>query len=160
MNYIGFTMDKENFDNDKALEVASWCNETQTATWVERDTYYECIAVEFDYENYGKGVIARLKKARDEEELSPIEFGGYRWDFDDKAQQRISGAITVLEATDASFTWTSADNEEIPNVTADILKQVVAAAAARSNGLHVKYRVLKAAVEDARTKAEMDEIKW
>lgn len=46
------------------------------------------------------------------------------------------------------------------NVDANMLKQVVAAAAARSNGLHIKYRVLKAAVEEAQTKEEVEEISW
>lgn len=46
MNYLGYKMLKSEFDNDKALEIASWCNETQTATWQDMGDYYECVEVE------------------------------------------------------------------------------------------------------------------
>ena len=46
MSYLGYTMLKSEFDNDKALEVAAWCNETQSATWQDMGDYYECVEVE------------------------------------------------------------------------------------------------------------------
>ena len=102
--------------------------------------------------------ISEFKRLRDTEELSPITYGDYRWDFDEKAQMRINGAITVLG--NDTITWTSADNEEIKNVTADDLRGVVGATALRSNALHIKYRDLKAKVEEATTVEEVEQIKW
>lgn len=43
MNYLGYKMLKSEFDNDKALEIATWCNEVQTATWQDMGDYYECV---------------------------------------------------------------------------------------------------------------------
>lgn len=103
--------------------------------------------------------INELKLARDTEEISPIEYGGYRWDFDDKAQQRINGGIIAL-SNGGAITWTSADNREINNVNADDLKGVVGAAAIRSNVVHVKYRQLKALVEQAETIDDVNAVRW
>ena len=46
MSYLGYKMLKSEFDNDKALEIAAWCNETQSATWQDMGDYYECVEVE------------------------------------------------------------------------------------------------------------------
>ena len=46
MNYLGYKMLKSEFDNDKALEIAAWCNVTQSATWQDMGDYYECVEVE------------------------------------------------------------------------------------------------------------------
>lgn len=46
MNYLGYKMLKTEFDNDKALEIATWCNEVQTATWEDMGDYYECVESE------------------------------------------------------------------------------------------------------------------
>lgn len=103
--------------------------------------------------------ITELKSARDAEELSPISYGGYMWDFDDKAQQRINGAIIAL-ADGGELVWTSADNREIRGVNADDLKNVIKSAAVRSNMVHVKYRELKAQVEQAETQEQVEAVVW
>lgn len=103
--------------------------------------------------------IAELKLARDNEELSSIEYGGYRWDFDEKAIQRINGAIIALGEND-TITWTSADNTEINGVNAEDLRNVVKASAVRSNMVHVKYRELRERVEQAETEQEVNAIEW
>lgn len=46
MSYLGYKMLKSEFNNDKALEIATWCNETQSATWQDMGDYYECVEVE------------------------------------------------------------------------------------------------------------------
>lgn len=102
--------------------------------------------------------IAELKTARDTEEISPIEYGGYRWDFDDKAIQRINGAIIALGDED-TITWTTADNEEIV-VNQEDLNDIIKASAIRSNALHVKYRELKHQVEQAETEEQIKSIVW
>ena len=103
--------------------------------------------------------IAELKTARDTLEVEPIEYNGNLFDYDEKARDRINAAIIALDliGEGASLSWTTADNTEAI-VTASDLRGVIAAVAIRSNELHVKYRELKAAAEDATTKEELEAI--
>lgn len=100
-----------------------------------------------------------LKEPRDREEISPISFNGHRWDIDEKSLQRINGAIIAL-GDEGSITWTSADDEDIENVTAEILRGVITAAAVRSNTIHVKYRLLRDRIEAANTIDAARTITW
>lgn len=119
----------------------------------------KCVEVVIPLDEIKATKIAELKSARDIEELSSVEYGGYRWDFDEKAIQRINGAIIALGEND-TITWTSADNTEINGVNAEDLRNVVKASAVRSNMVHVKYRELRERVEQAETREEVDAIVW
>ena len=101
--------------------------------------------------------INALKAERDRLEVEPIAYNGNMFDFDDKARDRINSAIIALDRTGTSLYWTTADNENVL-VTADDLKNVVAAVAVRSNALHVAYREAKAKVEQATTVDEVEAI--
>ena len=111
-------------------------------------------------ENVKQRKILMLKRQRDEAEVTPIEYNGNLYDYDDKARDRINAAIIALElqGEGASIEWTTADNTNVL-VTADDLRGVVANVAVRSNELHVKYRQLKEQVEACTTKEELDSIK-
>ena len=159
---IGDTFNKVGYSLAKYSKCAMWCNENN-ATIVDQGDYYECVAIPqpSDEEKLAmakENKIAELKSTRDTEELSPISYGGYLWDFDEKAQMRINGAITVLGNN--TITWTSANNEEIRSVTVSDLKGVVSACAVRSSSLHDKYRELRERVERATTVEEVMQIKW
>lgn len=159
---VGDTFDKAEYSLAKYSKCAMWCNQNN-ATIEDKGEYYECVALPQPSEEEilaqaKASKIIQLKTARDNEELSPVSYGGYLWDFDEKAQMRTNGAITVLGNN--TITWTSADNEEIKSVNVNDLKQVVGAAAMRSNALHIKYRELKAEVEQATTKAEVESVVW
>ncbi|WP_302939182.1 DUF4376 domain-containing protein [Phascolarctobacterium succinatutens] len=101
--------------------------------------------------------INALKVERDRLEVEPIAYNGNMFDFDDKARDRINSAIIALDRTGTSLYWTTADNENVL-VTADDLKNVVAAVAVSSNALHVAYREAKAKVEQATTVDEVEAI--
>lgn len=103
--------------------------------------------------------IVKLKAKRDEEEVKPIEYQGNRYDYDDKARDRINAAIIALDITEGSIEWTTADNSNVP-VTAQDLRNIIAAVAIRSNELHVKYRSLKEQVLACTTAEEVAEIVW
>ena len=94
--------------------------------------------------------IAELKAERDSKEVEPITYNGNRYDYDEKARDRINAAIIALEpqGEGASIDWTTADNQDV-NVTAYDLRAIVAAVAVRSNKLHTAYRAAKAQVEAA-----------
>lgn len=154
---LGKKFYKENYDLNEYSACAEWCNENN-ATIEDKGEYLECVEVVIPLEEIKDNKIAELKAARDNEELSPVSYGGYLWDFDTYAQMRINGAITVLGT--ATVTWTSADNEEIRQVSANDLRGVVGAAALRSNELHVKYRELKTSVENAETVEEVEAVVW
>lgn len=100
--------------------------------------------------------IAELKYQRDTAEVEPVEYGGHLYDYDSKARDRINAAIIALslQGEGASIDWTTADNQDV-KVTANDLRMVIAAVAARSNKLHTAYRAAKAQVEAAVTADEV-----
>ena len=103
--------------------------------------------------------IAELKAERDSKEVEPITYNGNRYDYDDKARERINAAIVALsvQGTGADLIWTTADNKEVP-VTANDLRMIIAAVAVRSNALHNAYRVAKEKVLNATTKEEVEKV--
>lgn len=103
--------------------------------------------------------IAELKAERDSKEVEPITYNGNRYDYDDKARERINAAIIALDVqgADASIDWTTADNADV-KVTADDLRMVIAMVAQRSNALHVAYRAAKDKVEQATTVADVEAV--
>ena len=103
--------------------------------------------------------ITELKYQRDKAEVTPIEYNGNSFDYDDKARERINAAIIALDVqgADASIDWTTADNADV-KVTADDLRGVIAAVAVRSNKLHTAYRIAKEKVLNATTKEEVEQV--
>ena len=103
--------------------------------------------------------LSELKSTRDTLETGPIEYQGNRYDYDDKARDRINAAIIALDITGQSIEWTTADNTNV-TVTAQDLRNIIAAVALRSNELHVKYRSLKEQVLACTTAEEVAKIVW
>ena len=103
--------------------------------------------------------IAELKAERDSKEVEPITYNDNRYDYDDKARERINAAIIALElqGEGASIDWTTADNQDV-KVTANDLRMVIAAVAVRSNKLHTAYRIAKEKVLEATTKEEVEAV--
>lgn len=100
-----------------------------------------------------------LKAERDQKEVLPIEYNGNSFDYDDKARDRINAAIIALDmaGAEATLEWTTADNTNA-TVTAQDLRNIIAAVAMRSNTLHEQYRVAKEAVNAAETKEEVEAV--
>lgn len=103
--------------------------------------------------------IMELKRQRDDAEVEPIAYGGHLYDYDSKARDRIAAAIIALDVQGdgAKISWTTADNEDAV-VTAQDLRMIIAAVAARSNKLHTAYRAAKAQVEAASTAEEVEAV--
>ena len=103
--------------------------------------------------------ITELKYQRDKAEVTPIEYNGNLYDYDEKARDRINAAIVALElqGEGATIEWTTADNADTP-VTATDLKMMITAVAIRSNALHNAYRVAKEKVLNATTKEEVEKV--
>lgn len=103
--------------------------------------------------------LSELKSTRDTLETEPIEYQGVRFDYDDEARDRINAAIIALDITGQSIEWTTADNTNVA-VTAQDLRNIIAAVALRSNDLHIKYRELKEQVLACATAEEVAKIAW
>ena len=103
--------------------------------------------------------ILTLKIQRDNLEVEPIAYNGHSYDYDSKARDRISAAIIALDmqGDGAKISWTTADNDDAV-VTAQDLRMIIAAVAARSNKLHTAYRTAKAQVEAAGTADEVEAV--
>ena len=103
--------------------------------------------------------IAELKYQRDKAEVTPIEYNGNLYDYDEKARDRINAAIVALElqGEGATIDWTTADNQDV-KVTANDLRMVIAAVAVRSNTLHMAYRKAREQVEATSTAEEVEAI--
>ena len=103
--------------------------------------------------------ITELKYQRDKAEVTPIEYNGNLYDYDEKARDRINAAIVALElqGEGATIDWTTTDNQDV-KVTANDLRMVIAAVAVRSNALHTAYRKAKEQVEAAQNKADIEKI--
>ena len=103
--------------------------------------------------------IEILKMQRDKAEVTPIEYNGNLYDYDEKARDRINAAIIALslQGEGATIDWTTADNQDV-KVTANDLRMVIAAVAVRSNALHTAYRKAKEQVEAAQNKEEVEAI--
>ena len=143
-------------DMNNYTEAAIWCN-ANNATIEDKGDYYEVVTLPLPtLEKIKDAKIAELKAQRDKEEVEPITYQGYSFDYDEKARDRINAAIIALEVAgaSASLTWTTADNQDV-KVTADDLRMVIAAVAVRSNALHTAYRAAKAKVEAAVTADEV-----
>ena len=110
-------------------------------------------------ENVKQRKILMLKRQRDTAEVTPIEYNGHSFDYDDKARDSINAAIIALslQGEGASIDWTTADNQDV-TVTANDLRMVIAAVAQRSNALHVAYRDAKNKLEAAKTVAEVESV--
>lgn len=124
-----------------------------------KDLGVEVVHEDEPIEYYKARKIETLKMQRDKEEVEPIIYQGYSFDYDDKARDRINAAIIALEVAgaSASLTWTTADNQDV-KVTASDLRGVIAQVALRSDKLHTAYRKAKEKVEAAITKAEVKNI--
>lgn len=152
-------------DMSNYTECAIWCN-ANNATIEDKGDYYECVPIPApSLDELKQAKINELKTIRDNEEVKPISYQGYSFDYDDRARERINAAIIALDMQTAqtkavaNIDWTTADNADV-KVTADDLRMVIAMVAQRSNALHVAYRAAKDKVEAATTKAEIDAINF
>ena len=146
-------------DMKNYTECANWCN-GNNATIEDKGEYYECVAIPApSLDELKQDKINELKSTRDTLETEPIEYNGNRYDYDEKARDRINAAIIALElqGEGASIDWTTADNQDV-KVTANDLRMVIAAVAVRSNTLHTAYRAAKEKVEAAQSKADIENI--
>lgn len=101
-----------------------------------------------------------IKAARDAQEFSQFDWGGYTFQCDEVSQRRIQGAVQ-LSAIDDTLTldWTLADNS-VQSFTAAEYVQIGVALATHVSGCHARGRILRQEIESATTEAELEAIVW
>lgn len=146
-------------------EAATWCNENgaRIAELEPQDgkrifQIQDIPAPPLDEVKAAK--IAELKNERTTREESPVEYAGKLWDFDARARDRITAAITALEVGGVeSIEWTAHDDSSASLTAAD-LKGIVASAAVRGDALHKKYRELREQAKAADTVEAVSAVMW
>ena len=134
---------------------AQWANEHK-ARILDKGEYFEICAVSLD--EIKKNKIAILKRQRDRLEVSPIDWNGNSFDYDDKARDRLSIARQAIEDNIVqTLNWTTADHQSVSVTLADF-KGINASASIRSNALHIAYRQAKQAVIESETVEQVQAI--
>lgn len=102
-----------------------------------------------------------INQARDQAEQGGFEYMGKIFDSDQVSAQRISMAAQAMANAPAeqTITWTCQDNTTI-DLNGEQLQGLVVALATWSNECHQKATALKAKIEEAKTKEELDKITW
>lgn len=102
-----------------------------------------------------------INQARDEAEQGGFEYLGKMFDSDPISCIRMMGASQSLanEPAETTITWTCQDNSTI-DLNGTQFSGLVAALATHSNICHQKATELKAMIEEAKTKEELDKITW
>lgn len=102
-----------------------------------------------------------INSERDKAEQGGFEYMGKTFDSDPISCQRISTAAQAMAFApeETAIVWTCQDNTTI-SLNKTQLSGLVAALAQWSNTCHQKATALKAEVEKAQTKEELDKITW
>lgn len=104
---------------------------------------------------------AEINQARDAAEQGGFEYMGKTFDSDPISCQRISTAAQAMAFApeESAIVWTCQDNTTI-SLNKTQLAGLVAALAQWSNTCHQKATALKAEIEKAQTKEELDKITY
>ena len=102
-----------------------------------------------------------INRTRDQAEQGGFEYMGRVFDSDQISAQRISMFAQAMANAPAeqTITWTCQDNTMI-DLNGEQLQGLVVALATWSNECHQKATALKAQIDEAKTKEELDKITW
>ena len=101
-----------------------------------------------------------IKAARDAQEFSQFDWGGYTFQCDEVSQRRIQGAVQLAAIDDMmTLDWTLADNS-VQTFTASEYVQIGQALAIHVGQCHERGRILRQEIESATTEAELEAIVW
>jgi hypothetical protein len=102
-----------------------------------------------------------IKAARDAAEFGTFACDGNTFDSDLASQSRIQGAVQLAKLLGPAFTidWTLADNSVVTLDAAE-MQAVGLALAQHVQTVHAAGRTLRAQIEAATTKADLDAIEW
>lgn len=104
---------------------------------------------------------AEINQARDNAEQGGFEYLGKTFDSDQVSCLRMTSAAQAmaLAPEESAIVWTCQDNTTI-SLNKEQLVGLVAALAQHSNNCHQKATALKAEIDKAKSKEELDKIVW
>lgn len=104
---------------------------------------------------------AEINRARDAAEQGGFEYLGKTFDSDQVSCLRMASAAQAmaLAPEESSIVWTCQDNTTI-SLNKEQLVGLVVALAQHSNACHQKATTLKAEIDKAKSKEELDKIVW
>ena len=162
--YVGQKIPKNvdgSYDIDTYIKIADWCNETHEATIVDRGEYFECVAVPAP-------TLEELKALKFTELESSFNgrvrgafttTQGYLMQFDTSDSIKMQGAITLMEAVGSTVGYiTQANDVTVYDVPIETMKQVLVEMLNAYAQCHARKQELRALINNAQTKEELDEI--
>lgn len=157
---IGTKFFKENFDGKNYADAANWCN-ANNATIEDKGDFYAVVAIPaLSLDEIKQAKIDSLKSTRDTLEVEPITYNGNRYDYDDKARERMRIAQQALSDNNIpNQLWTTYDNTQV-ELTVQDFKNINTLAAKRSGELHIHYNTLKQEVLACTTNEDVEKIEW
>lgn len=121
--------DQEEYDNPapntltKYREAAAWCNANRAYIEDKGDYYEVCAIPEPTAEELAAAELAKAKSERAAAvEAITVEVDGMVFDGDEKAQERMTRAVTMADSMDEQTEWVLHDNT-VAIVTADQLRR-------------------------------------
>ena len=158
--YIGYQINKKDLDAAMYAKIADWCNETHEATIVDRDDYFEVVALPVPtFEELRERKKAEISAARYAYEIAGVIINGVHVTTDREDQAMIT-AVALSAVVDQTYTtvWKGADGYLTLNA-AEIL------AMARIVGAHVEAAFAEEKrrldlIDAARDEAELASIVW
>lgn len=137
---------------------------TREETYTEQVTvrYYQLVSIpEPTLDELKAQKRAEINQARDKAEQGGFEYLGKTFDSDQVSCLRISTAAQALALApeESAIVWTCQDNTTI-SLNKEQLVGLVAALAQHSNNCHQKATALKAEIDKAKSKEELDKIVW
>lgn len=156
---IGDKLTKNNY-----TQGAIWCNENNAMIELINGEYVIVAPVAPTLDELKQAKREGINKARDDAEQGGFEYLGKVFDSDPVSCQRIALAsqtalISKQTSQEFSIEWTCQDNSKIL-LSADETIGLSVALTQWSNSCHVKASELKALVDKAETKEEIDAISW
>lgn len=157
---IGTKFIKGQFKDEDYAKCANWCN-TNNATIEDKGDFYEVVAIPApSLDEIKQAKINSLKSTRDTLEVEPITYNGNRYDYDDKARERMRIAQQALSDNNIpNQLWTTYDNTQVELTVRDF-KNINTLAAKRSGELHIHYNTLKQEVLACTTNEDVEKIEW
>lgn len=127
------------------------CSDSEQVRFVDGDWVVESLLIisEQTLDDYRLVKRQEITVARNIAIRSGVSYASYDWDTDDLSRGYLTGAITSINAgipLPDGFTWTAADDSEVPMDAAGLIA-LGAAVTLHVNAQHVKSRQLKAQIE-------------
>lgn len=105
---------------------------------------------------------ARINMAREEAVAAGVSYAGNLYDSNERSRENLTGTVAAMEAgvpLPAGFTWRTADNKDVP-MTAQDLVGLAGAMLQHVNAAYVKSWELKAKIDAATSKEEIEAVNW